>query len=404
MKKCMILLLLLLICMSGNALGETQASMGSVSFFTNNLCVIQDSAGRTALVSSSNVFLVPWSNNAIELYPLTPALTYIIVENIGQTKYLYDSIDQKMILVPQDLTIPANSCIEPPYMVFCDTTKTYGYISETGALIIECSYDSASTFKDGLAYVTSKEFSGYIDSDGQKVIKAKSNWNYGNPFYEDVAIVQTQTGITAIDKEGHELFEMNDGYLLEYYVDGYYLSRNENDQYIYIDHNGHSNGQSWQDARPFTYGYAAVQNEKGKWGFLNDRLDLIIPCQFDSVDWYYDKCYGFDKQHIAWVEMNGNQYMIDEYGNKLTSKPYQYIPSFNAASCDLSLLGSLYIILDPITEKYGAVNSKGELVLPTIYDSISVIGEDQYGLKLNRYTFVASSEGSSYISISEISD
>jgi hypothetical protein len=55
----------------------------------------------------------------------------------------------------------------------------YGYINESGTLVIPMIYDSASGFSDGLAPVSKDGKSGYINKAGQVVIPLEYNNAYG---------------------------------------------------------------------------------------------------------------------------------------------------------------------------------------------------------------------------------
>lgn len=76
-----------------------------------------------------------------------------------------------------------------------------GYIDKTGKLIIECEYDSAWDFEEGLAAVEKNEKYGYINKQGKLVV----DFQYDNAFVfmEGLALVEKEGKYGYIDKSGN---------------------------------------------------------------------------------------------------------------------------------------------------------------------------------------------------------
>ena len=72
----------------------------------------------------------------------------------------------------------------------------------------------------------------------------------------------------------------------------------------------------FDDAEPFSDGMAAIMNN-GKWGYINRKFDLVIPCQ-------YDIAYPFING-LAKVETNGKSLTISSYINKSGNVIWQNI-------------------------------------------------------------------------------
>ena len=76
----------------------------------------------------------------------------------------------------------------------------WGYIDETGKIIIAPTYDKAKKFKNGLAVVSLKDQYGVINAAGEVVIELK----YENlqPFLRNFAIAKINNKYGTIDKQG----------------------------------------------------------------------------------------------------------------------------------------------------------------------------------------------------------
>ena len=83
----------------------------------------------------------------------------------------------------------------------------YGFINKKGELVIDCKYDYADYFYEGLARVKNeKGLEGYIDKSGKIVIDFQ--YSYADDFKNGVANVKTPNGRRfKIDKTGKEIGE-----------------------------------------------------------------------------------------------------------------------------------------------------------------------------------------------------
>lgn len=85
---------------------------------------------------------------------------------------------------------------------------------------------------------------------------------------------------------------------------------NQNGSWGYIDKNENvAIDFIYEDAFPFSEGLAVVQLNQKK-GFINRKGETIIDFQFDSA--------SFFKNGKASVSINGDEFSIDNYGNKIT--------------------------------------------------------------------------------------
>ena len=84
-----------------------------------------------------------------------------------------------------------------------DENLEYGFIDKQGREVIECEYDKAGGFHEGLSWVKKNGKCGFIDKQGRVVIKFRYD-GAGN-FHEGLAVVKNNGKCGYIDKEGKEI-------------------------------------------------------------------------------------------------------------------------------------------------------------------------------------------------------
>ena len=132
-----------------------------------------------------------------------------------------------------------------------DENGKWGYSSPDIGIEIPCQWADASPFSEGLAAVADEDRKyGYIDLTGKRILPFK--WAFANPFIEGFAAVE--------EKWGRQTF---------------------------INHQGRSPFGYWECVDFFSEGLAGVK-KNGKWGFVDSKGKLVIPCKWDEVDWFHN--------------------------------------------------------------------------------------------------------------------
>lgn len=109
----------------------------------------------------------------------------------------------------------------------------------------------------------------------------------------------------------------------------------------------------------FSEGLARVEID-GKWGFINEQGELVIPCMYDEVGDFFE---GFAKVKVN-IHDDPDDFFgeydfwwfINKSGNQISSM-FQEVESFSeglAAVC--------------VDDMWGFINGKNELVIPLEYD------------------------------------
>lgn len=108
----------------------------------------------------------------------------------------------------------------------------FGYIDKSGKEVIECKYDDAYDFSEGLALVTLNNKYGYIDKNGNVVIPFK--YNYARDFSNFMAIICEQKyGI--IDNNGNEIVPAVYDVIEEYSKDYFFAKKDDKKFFIRKD-------------------------------------------------------------------------------------------------------------------------------------------------------------------------
>lgn len=82
------------------------------------------------------------------------------------------------------------------YIAVADTGGRWGYIDESGELVIDCQYEEALSFSDGLGAVRPANDWGYISEEN--VLQIEDIWQSAQPFHNGIAQVETVDGTALI--------------------------------------------------------------------------------------------------------------------------------------------------------------------------------------------------------------
>lgn len=145
-----------------------------------------------------------------------------------------------------------------------------------GNQMVPCKYDSIWSFHDnGLCMVRRGDLHGFVNEQGKEQIPIE---------YEEITLFEN--GVTTAKKDG---------------------------RYGLIDeHNNivHPFDLDYPDMRGLRNGFATMKDQNGKWGAVDSTGKVVIPC-------IYDSSVHFNENGLAKVELNGEEFTIDRYGNKL---------------------------------------------------------------------------------------
>ncbi|MBR5687645.1 MAG: WG repeat-containing protein [Prevotella sp.] len=224
----------------------------------------------------------------------------------------------------------------------------------------ESPFDNCGTFHDGLAPALIKGKWGYVNKDGQWVVKPKYDKAYD--FSEGMAWVIQNNRSGYIDKEGNEVVPL----IYEsggFFVDGLAAVRlNGKVGFVNLD------GKlviacKYERAWNFKEGMAAVMAD-GKWGYIDKEGEEVVPRIFDDADDFHD---GY-----ARVKRDSEYLLIDQSGNNVLSETGAYLGEYSEG-----------LVCIGINNQYGFINIDGGVVVQPIYDFCGAFKEGLAAYQMN---------------------
>jgi len=222
---------------------------------------------------------------------------------------------------------------EPQRLFPVEKNGKWGFIDETGQIIIPLQFDSANEFHEGLALVTTGKLKAFIDPSGRVVIKPQ--FDLVNNFSEDLAAVNIgQTRIANIGSIG------NPG------------------KWGYIDKTGKlAIPLRLTHAEDFSEGLAAV-TDGDRSGFIDHSGKLVFEVPLDVTLGFHEGVVG--------VLFKGDVNYFDRTGRKI-SPPLDYGPKSYSFSEGLVPVAS--------KGKWGFMDRSGKLVIPAEFEDAQNFSE-----------------------------
>jgi len=254
-----------------------------------------------------------------------------------------------------------------------DEGGLWGYIDNTGSMVIQPQFEGASHFSEGLAEVGINGKAAFIDTTGKVVFT--TNFNYGSVemFSEGLAAVYDQNGWGFIDRTGRVVVRPQYSNAQDFAC-GLAVVRTGDwaeGTAGYVDVTGKLViPMNFYDGRPFSEGLAAVLRD-GRWGFIGMTGDYVIDPQFVDVGIKYS-------EGLIPVEPEDQEGNLWGYINDVGE--YVIEPRFNNA-------GPFSDGLAPVQmeegDPFGFINKQGVMVIPptyyaltTFFDGLATVFDD----------------------------
>lgn len=222
----------------------------------------------------------------------------------------------------------------------------FGYIDVTGEIVIKPQFLNARQFSEDLAAVQDKELNwGYIDKTGTFVVE---------PKYADVADFSNGIGVMNTDNRGYYYKTGLTEFACRWtnaFSEGYNVMRLNNGSYV-IRNTELNEVYRWTSKQRRIYsskcGLFRVEDDLGKYGYMNHNFNMQIPCIFKKgEDFHDDVAIVGDENIIGFIDKMGKLTAF------LIGKPSLKIGDFNE--------GRASALVD---DKFGFIDKSGRLAIP----------------------------------------
>lgn len=232
------------------------------------------------------------------------------------------------------------------YPVANDSEK-WGYINTNGEVMIPFQYERAYGFSEGLAAVLLNGKYGYINPKNE--FEISPSFSSAGFFNNGTALINQNNLDYYINNKGVKISEgnadmqmLNNSYFT-YMKGGLYGIKNLSGEVV--------KQPFMSDFFSYSEGLAAVKI-KGKWGFMNEKFELVItPIYTEKLTYSFHDGYARFKQ-------NGKIGLMDKQGNIMLEAVYDDLYEYSDGLMAYSKNG-----------KWGYINLLGEVIIPPQYFS-----------------------------------
>lgn len=246
----------------------------------------------------------------------------------------------------------------------------WGYINSDGQTVIQCQFDGADQFSDGLAAILIDTVWGFIDTTGKIVIEPK--------YYR---VAQFSDGLCNVtipkDTTFQNAFIRTDGsiaFITEFKdVGTFYNGRAEvqiNEEVCYLNKKGEIliNTHFPSGSGRFYEGIAVV------WSGDSSKY---IDTTGKTVRFFKEMNANRFSEGLAIVQENGNNFYIDKSGNKKINLERQDLTYFDFSD------GMAQAVIAGSNHKAGFIDTSGKLVIPIQYHDIRDFKEGLAAFRVN---------------------
>lgn len=214
--------------------------------FSHGYALVKGAKGESGVVDSSGKLSI-----ALGTYEILPGqdlkrgVLRVKETKDGKTLYGLVSVDGEVLLPPSLLALEDFS---EGYAPAKSRNGNYGFVDLLGVWRISPEYDGVGRFSDGLAYAY---FDDYIPWESFIYPSGETAFDLDSDVHEALYPYAFSEGLLAC------------------------LEESENLVYLTWDGDVYVQAGPWDDARPFSDGFAAVKDEKG-WQFIDETGEVAI--------------------------------------------------------------------------------------------------------------------------------
>lgn len=258
----------------------------------------------------------------------------------------------------------------------------WGFINKKGNEKIPFTYDKVESFSNGLAAVMKNEKWGFVDKEG--ILAIPCIYDYAYSFSEDLACIEKDGKWGFIDPKGNIVipFKYNN---VGSFSEGLAFFYDDNRQ-GYINYKGKEMiilREEYERIGDFHDGLACVESAGGKLGFIDETGKMVIP----QIYYAYRQAFGEFKDGFAimCMEENCEFCAIDRFGKTIIPKGVR------------SYSEGLFCVYE--NDKFGFYDTKGECVIPSIYEEADDFSEGLAVVKKDGIYGIIDTKGNSTFDI-----
>ena len=320
-----------------------------------------DEKGNVIIPLGKYKFLNPLDEKGMILAELKNKHGYIDIHENVIVSFDYDDIS----LFSQDL-----ACVKKD--------NKYGFVDRKGKIIIPIQFENETFFrKNGLALVKKNSLYGFIDKKGKEVIPIVYQ-NANQVILDSLVTVKKQGKWAFFDSFGKqktdfiydEIASTSFNYKDTFWKNGLILVR-KNKQIGYLDKNLKEiiPFGKYETGDRFNSNRIAIVSKNHKYGIIDEFGKEVVKTEYDTIEHPEE---SYHESEIFAAKKNNYLVLLDKNGKKI----YDKIKDFSFDYCRLNKkIEKIYHVQD-LNGKYGAIDTKGKLIIPIIYEEFQDFGSN----------------------------
>ncbi len=258
---------------------------------------------------------------------------------------LIDRSDKLISFIP-DAEVKA---VLDDYIIYAKASGI-GVIFSNGEPFLDPVWDSVDLFSCGIMMVQKDNQCFYLNKSGETIYSCM----IGTRFQDNVAVTYSGVNqrLSVIDTQGHVLFSSDDLKALGSFVGGLCPAVDATTSKVgFIDKYGNwVIRPSYDDASEFFAGFARI-NDGGMEGLINEQGEVIMPCEWDGIQWSCNRCVSVKKDE-RWMILTMKRELI-------SSTFWEDAGTFSNGYCKVKQNGL-----------WGFIDEEGRLAIPCQYTNI----------------------------------
>jgi hypothetical protein len=241
----------------------------------------------------------------------------------------------------EELTPDENAYLKPQ-----KENGRWGYVSQSGEIVVPFKYEAAKKFSEDMAAVRLRGKWGFVDNTGAEVIPPV--YDGLKNFSNGMAAVKSRGRWGFVDKAGNEAVPpVYDG-LKNFSNDAGAVKFKK--KWGFVDRTGKEIiPPAYDGIRSFSDDMAAVKS-RGKWGFVDRSGNEAVPPVYENIRDF--------SEGMAMVSLKRQWGFVDKTGREITPVIYNTIDDFSADG----------LAAVEINKKIGYIDRTGKEVIPVKYE------------------------------------